>query len=303
LTRYFLRILKRLGRDTISRMTNMLSGEQAALILAQPDNDGKFRPHEARLARALGKKRPLVMLAFAPKAAGTFFRSAVIKAIDGQLVRTVHAQGGRDAQLYLPLLVHYYAGSVTTKTLVTHVHMQALPANRHFLAAFGIRPVIMLRSIPDMMASYWDMLDGASESEIENMGVNFHVPAAFRGWTQGAKQEFLLDMLMPWYVSYFASWRDYAAEAPDDVLVLRFDAFQENPVHVLQNVLRHTHLPAGEKRCREAFAATWAMRGTLRYNQGRAGRGDDYFNARQRDHVHRALARHTLPEDWMDALR
>lgn len=281
-------------------MITRLTDEQSAFIFAQPGNEGMFLPEDASLARVLGKKRPLVMLAFAPKAAGTFFRSAVIKAIDGQLVRTVHAQGGRDAQLYLPVFTQYYAGAVTPKTLVTHVHMQALPANRHFLAAFGIKPVIMLRSIADMMASYWDMLDGGGE--IANMGVNFLVPADFRTWTDGAKQEFLCDMLMPWYVSYFASWRDYRTHHPDDVLVLRFDELQENPVHALQQTLRHAGLPAGEKRCRDAFAAAWAMRDGLRFNQGRAGRGQEYFTERQRDHFRRALSRYALPDDWMAAL-
>ena len=33
-----------------------------------------------------------------------------ITAIGGQLVRTVHAQGGRDASFYMPTFVMYYAG-------------------------------------------------------------------------------------------------------------------------------------------------------------------------------------------------
>src|SRR5581483_10842983 len=126
-------------------MTSLLTGDETGLIFAQPASDGTFAPEQAGLAQSLGKRRPLMMLAFAPKAAGTFFRSAIIKAVDGQLVRVVHAQGGRDAQPYLPVFVQYYAGHVTDRILVAHVHMQALPANRHFLDAFGIKPVIMLR--------------------------------------------------------------------------------------------------------------------------------------------------------------
>ena len=36
--------------------------------------------------------------------------------------------------------------------------MQALPANCHFIDALELRPVTMLRSVPDMLASYLDML-------------------------------------------------------------------------------------------------------------------------------------------------
>src|ERR1700761_1314594 len=106
---------------------------------AQPDTDGNFTGVFADYLRSLGMKRPVLFFAFAPKAAGTFLRSAAIDAVDGQLVRVVHAQGGRDAQLYLPIFLNYYLGGVCEGPLVAHVHMQALPANRSFLTAFGIR--------------------------------------------------------------------------------------------------------------------------------------------------------------------
>src|ERR1700743_1890847 len=105
---------------------------------AQPDSDGNFTGVVADYLRSLGMKRPMLFFAFAPKAAGTFLRAAAIEAVDGQLVRTVHAQGGRDAQLYLPVFVHYYLGGLCDGPLVAHVHMQALPANRCFLEAFDI---------------------------------------------------------------------------------------------------------------------------------------------------------------------
>ena len=67
-------------------------------------------------------------------------------------MRTVHAQGGRDASFYLPTFLMYYAGGFPARPLVTHVHMQALPANRHFIEALDLKPVIMMRAIPDMLA-------------------------------------------------------------------------------------------------------------------------------------------------------
>lgn len=281
-------------------MSAKLTPEQIALILAQPENDGTFPPHEAELARRMGVRRPLILLAFAPKAAGTFFRSAVIKAADGQLVRAVHAQGGRDAQPYLPLFVHYYAGAVTEKTLVAHLHMQALSANRHFLEAFGIRPVIMLRNIADMMASFWDMLERGGD--LQNMGLNFHVPLSFPDWPRHRKQEFFTDMLVPWYASYFASWHDYWIAARGKVLALRYDEFVANPIGAMQKTLHHVGLPDGEKRCRDGYDVAWGMRASLRFNQGKAGRGGTYFTLAQRQHIAAALDRYDGLAGWRDAL-
>ena len=105
-----------------------LKAIRAAFTL--PNSDGSFDPAFHHYLQELGEKRPSVILAFAPKTAGTYLRTAAIVAIGGRLVRTVHAQGGRDATFYLPTFLTYYADQMPATTLVTHVHMQALPANR-----------------------------------------------------------------------------------------------------------------------------------------------------------------------------
>ena len=144
---------------------------------AQPDSDGRFSGVFADYLRGLGMRRPVLFFAFAPKAAGTFLRSAAIDAVGGQLVRVVHAQGGRDAQPYMPIFLNYYLGGLCEGPLVAHAHMQALPANRRFLEAFGIKPIIMLRPIADMLASYWDMLMQSAEARAE--GLNCPIPETF----------------------------------------------------------------------------------------------------------------------------
>ena len=71
-----------------------------------------FSPNIARYLCELGQARPSVVLAFPPKAAGTYLRSAAISAVGGQLVRTVQAQGGRDATFYLPTFILYYTRGI-----------------------------------------------------------------------------------------------------------------------------------------------------------------------------------------------
>jgi hypothetical protein len=279
-----------------SVMLMALPNEYLKLIFQQPSNDGRFDEESARIAGSLGAKRPLVILPFAPKAAGTFFRSALIKAINGQLVRVVHAQGGRDAQPHLPIFVEYFTSRGSPKTLVAHIHMQALPANTYFLEAFRLKPVIMLRNIADMMASYWDMLESADH--VRDMGVNFHVPGDFAQWQAVEKQEFLIDILLPWYASYFASWGDYVARAPQNVMVLRFTDFLAAPITSMRDALRHSGLDTTEDSCRHAFDAVWASRSKLRYNEGRIGRGKEYFTPGQCDHISKVVARYRDLGDW-----
>jgi len=96
-----------------------LSAEAANAAFTLPACDGRFDPDFADYLSDLGSLRPSVLLAFAPKAAGTYLRSAAIVAVGGQLVRTVHAQGGRDASFYLPTFLLYYAGNYPARPTVS----------------------------------------------------------------------------------------------------------------------------------------------------------------------------------------
>ena len=254
----------------------MLSNESVNAIFAQPrpdgGHDGQIRVH----LRKLGRNRPVVLLAFPPKAAGTYFRTAVVWAVSGQLVRAVHALGGRDAQPYMPTFVSYFSGAVTNLTMVAHIHMQALPANIQFLEAFDIRPIIMTRSIPDMLASYWDMLE--KDAEARKDGLNCLIPPDFCDLPRGAKADFLIDILGPWYASYFATWYRYAKSDPERVCILSYDEFRDDPADTLMRAVAHARLPRTHAQCETALERAWDMRDRCRYNKAESGRGAQYFS-------------------------
>jgi hypothetical protein len=265
-----------------------------------PAPDGSFAPAQQHLFRTLGERRKAVVLAFPPKAGGTFLRTAVIKAIDGQLVRIVHAQAGRDATPYLPTLVRYFDGDVTDKTLVTHVHMLALAANLHLMNAFAIKPVVMVRSIPDMLASYWDMIE--SDDDALRDGLNCHIPPNFRTLAQNAKADFIVDILAPWYVNFYAGWIACAAAAPDKVLMIDFRVFQQNPAGVVAGILDHVGLPCDAKACEAGVAYAWEIRSALRFNKGEGGRGAAYFRPVHLKRLARMAAHYPVLADWCDVL-
>jgi hypothetical protein len=240
----------------------------------------------------LASRRRSVVLAFAPKAAGTFFRSAAVLATDGQLVRTVHAQGERDAQFYLPTFLAYYLGKLTDHTLVTHVHMQALAANQRFIEALDLKPIVMVRPIPDMLASYFDMLETDPASRIE--GLNCRIPPAFPTMTHAQKTDFLIDMLGPWYASYFATWLDYGGRTHDRVHLMSYDAFRADPAPQLQAALAHAGIFLTLGTCRTAIDKSWPERHSMRFNQGVAGRGRRYFTDAQFARLDRMLGYYCL---------
>ncbi len=284
------------------RAVSALDEEDAAIAaFSQPTPDGRFDDEAIAFMGSLAARRRSVILAFAPKAAGTFFRSAAIDAIDGQLVRTVHAQGERDAQFYLPTFLSYYLDKLTPSTMVTHVHMQAFTANRHFIEALDLKPVIMVRPIADMLTSYWDMLEQDSESRHE--GLNCRIAPDFDALPRDAQADFLVDILGPWYANYFATWFDYADIAPQRVCVLDYGAFVADPAEALRTALAHAGLPRSCEDCQAAIEANWSQRESMRFNRGVSGRGRDRFSASHFARLERMLGYYRLsPRRMADLL-
>ena len=252
-------------------------------IFYLPGNDGAFREVQHRFLSAQGARRPAVLLAFPPKAAGTFLRSAAVKATGGEVLRVCYAQGDRDAQPYLPTFLAYYAGGFCTGPMVTHVHMQAFPANTAFLEAFGIRPIVMVRSIPDMLASYWDMLeDGGSDLP---MGINCTIPPDFRTMPAEDRAAFMIEVVAPWYAGYYATWCAYADAHPGRVCMLRYRDFVREPAKTLAQLLAFSGLERSAAQCSQAIETLWAERHLHRFNEGVEGRGRDYFSAGQIERI------------------
>ena len=67
--------------------------------------------------------------------------------------------------------------------------------------------------------------------------VDCEVPVDFAALAAVRKADFMIDMIAPRYVNYYALWLDYAVLRPEAVLVLRFPELCANPVDALARVL------------------------------------------------------------------
>ena len=124
----------------------------------------------------------------------------------------------------------------------------------------------------------------------------------FADLPDGAKSDFLIDMIGPWYASYFATWLEYAAEAPERVCVLRYDDFKRDPAAVLETLLAHSGVPRPRAECRSALDIVWEARSSFRFNKGVSGRGRARFSEAQLATLRRQLGFYPNLAQRMDDL-
>jgi hypothetical protein len=280
-------------------MAAFLDNNAMRAAFAQPASDGALEGEVLRYLNDLGKRRSILLLAFAPKAAGTFFRQAAMHALKGEVFRLAHAQGGRDGTPYLPNFIACCLDDALPP-VIAHLHMQAFAANRHLLGAFGIRPIIMLRNIADMLASFWDMLDTDPTARAE--GLNCMVPQDFVNFSRERKADFLIDIVAPWYASYFASWKSFVDETPRQVCVLRYRGFRQSSVESFHAALTHAGFVVSRSACETALTRAWSERSACRYNKGSEGRGRNYFTPRHLAELSRKLSHYPQLRAWLPDL-
>jgi hypothetical protein len=280
-------------------MSAIIDNNAVQAIFARPLTDGSFEAPVQDYLRSVGALRPMLLLAFAPKSAGTYFRQAAMHAIGGQLIRMCHAQGGRDGTLYLPNVLASCLDASAPQT-VTHIHMQALTANRHFIEAFGLKPVIMIRDLADMLASLLDNFENDPVARAE--GVNCQVPSNFLELPRDVKLDFMIDVIAPWYASYFATWKDFVDDAPRTVCVLRYRDFCRNPGESLHKALTHSGFVTTRDKCLRSLEEVWRAKEDYRFNKGVSGRGRRYFSPAHFARLHKLLSYYPQLERWVPEL-
>lgn len=276
-----------------------INAEVLQSIFVLPDPDGRYTPELENYFSDIASRRKIALFSFPPKCGGTFLRSAAVAALKGQIYRACYSQGGGEMQFYLPVFLWYFC-NFDMPQMVTHVHMQARMSCRNFIRQFNMKPVTMIRSVPDMLVSCRDMFLNDPNEIRENMMCA--VPEVFRIWGPEKQADFMICMLAPWYFSYLSSWITYAREEPERVLLLHFEDFRASPTDALMKSLAHFGLPQTRETCESATKLVWANRQKFRYNKGENGRGKDFFSSEHFKILEKMFAQYPALAGYHDEL-
>ena len=215
-----------------------------------------------------------ILIASMPKTASTYLCGIIAKLPGVNEVVLTYGHHRREQEL-CPLqcaLVHEL-------NYVASHHTRYSQATQEVLTQFSVFPVILVRNIYDCMVSLRDHLLN------ESLDIpQAYVPRNFRDLTAERQYDFLVDCVVPWYISFAASWSEY--EGPGLRLVYR-DLIQDFPAAVA-GILKAVGLTASRSDIELAIAKVNPR--DKRFNVGRIGRGMEMLSSGQIERIRKQFS-------------
>lgn len=236
-----------------------------------------------RLNRAMYRESRCIVISAMPKSGSTFLSNALAGIVGYEHGYAACNYFNVEQELYRPKLIDNYG-----KGIVVQQHFKANPANLQLLQEFGLRPIVQVRNIFDVVVSLRDHL---MQERLGNIPA-VYPSSQFREFDQSAQFDYIVECVVPWYLSYFASWYE-AAEARriDFLWVVYEDAGGDWP-GTIERVLHFYEIGVDMDRVAQVVEYMKVEpRAKTRLNVGVSGRGRATLSAEQQARIV-ALTRH-----------
>lgn len=237
----------------------------------------------ADIARYRGKA-PLIVVTAAPKSGSTYLANSLIHITGLRGFRLCSAYSTNEHDLYLPALC-----LMTANGCVTQVHMKGSYHNAELMRTFGIRPIVLVRRIEDIVVSLLhDLRQKAQNPKFWN-GFDGY---SFVWQDQCTKEmsdeklvDLIIDLAVPWFVNFYVSWYRLCEHGKVDALWLTYEQLFADSEAAVRQVLEFVGVGNVGAIDPELLSRKYQT-----FRDGRIGQGDAGLNERQRQRLREQFA-------------
>nr|WP_321514105.1 sulfotransferase domain-containing protein [uncultured Pseudodesulfovibrio sp.] len=216
-----------------------------------------------------------IIIACFPKSASTFLRN-VISGISGYATEELCVGYDRNEQdLYLPTVIDHAFTPV-----VNHMHMWAREHNIGIMKSAGITPVVLVRNIFDTAVSMKDHL--ANHSPLFSMA---YVDNTFASMPPEEQQDMVVDMCIPWFISFYVSWYKAQQQNLLNTYWLTYEQLIDDKETTVANICDFYSVEHNPESIRNAIATVENNKKRSNRNVGVQGRGKTQLTDIQRQKI------------------
>lgn len=177
------------------------------------------------------KKKKIILVTGAPRSGATWLANTLGKVTNTPPFRLCSAYGTNEHDLYLPSLC---LGNVGCFSLI---HMKGTYHNNELLKLFGIKPIILVRNIYDIIIN---LANNMKEKQKDINSRNGFLGFSFF-WSDVNIEKlndinflnWIIDFAVPWYVNFYVSWY----RLNPDAIWIKCEEFVKDPYITVKNIL------------------------------------------------------------------
>ncbi|MCT0217080.1 sulfotransferase domain-containing protein [Synechococcus sp. CS-1330] len=220
------------------------------------------------------RRRKQILLACFPKSGSTFLSSKLCRLPGCSRADFLPAYGRRDQELERAAIVRSMISlSTFNKSLVAQHYCRASEHSLRLVNKFDMKVVVLVRSLMDVALSLSDHWD--RESVVGPIVYLSESLLAELDASPVTRLQFIVQHVLPWYVSFYLSWLRHGAEVRGGVLFIRYEQFFCDPVRSFLEVAQFV----GENMTQEQLELNLKASDQTRLNKGLPGRGMQAFEA------------------------
>ena len=226
------------------------------------------------LRQRIDPRRKHAWLIAAPKSGSTWLSALLEKLLGWQKLWLYGGLSRREQEPDVRLMLRFPNDHLFSP----QQHCRASEPTVEFIKRFRIKPIIQTRNIYDTIISLREHF--VREGFLFPMA---YADSEFLQYSEEKQFQFIIEMVLPWYFNFYASWFRVEGLAPENLLFVNYDDLLRDPRATLGKILEYleeTRPPAEIE-----FAIEQVKGMDTRKNKAVVGRGDCLLNERQKARI------------------
>lgn len=201
-----------------------------------------------------------ILVACFPKSGSTYLIKLLSKVTRFPPAHLVQFYGQNEQDLFEHKIQHYY-----NSNNIIHQHVKGTNNNVMLMKKYNIKPVIQVRNIFDVIPSIHDHIENEDHRIVMS-----HVHKEYFDFSIEEKFDFLINMQLPWYFSFYISWKEASKDI--ETLWITYDQLFSDQLGSITNILKYHNLTVDEDTIISSIKSM--SKEDTRLNIGKSGRRD-----------------------------
>jgi hypothetical protein len=200
-----------------------------------------------------------IFIACLPKSGSTFLAKVITELTGFEFVQFQPIRGTNEHNIDKGVLF-----SNLHKNTVTQLHTKPSLSNKKLLKSNNIKVVFLYRGILNSLRSLHHHI--LHENEQWFM---FTWTQDFHFWDEEKQFDFIIDLILPWYINFLTSWHNEIKTGDLEILSLDYDDFKSDNTSTVNQIVEFYNLNNTENEINLALNKAYEKKDQLRFNDSK----------------------------------